>query len=310
MVRSRSRRLGVLLVVLAVGLAVNAVLGPLVLGVIEYRYGPSMTSQGVGLDAVALLAVAPVALLAAALVHRERAVGPVLAFVPGTFAAYMAPQYVVGPDYLGLPGNNERFLLLHLLLLVVGIAVVVLAWLHVDRARLVPATPATDRRRTWVLLGVAGFVLLRWLPLLPALLAGAPTVPAFVDNPTAFMLIAVLDLGVVVPATLTAAAGLRAGAPWGRVATYAVVGFFAIVPLSVAAMAVAMRLRGDPLASAAEAVGFSVVAVATLAGAWWLYRPVWRAPDVTVPEARARDATGSPGGTGTTGTRPRLRSSS
>ncbi len=36
-----------------------------------------------------------------------------LAFAPATFAAYMMPQYVIGPDYLGLPGNNERAALFH-----------------------------------------------------------------------------------------------------------------------------------------------------------------------------------------------------
>ena len=44
-----------LLVLLAVGLAANALLGPLVLAGIEYRYSDSLINQAIGLDTVALL---------------------------------------------------------------------------------------------------------------------------------------------------------------------------------------------------------------------------------------------------------------
>ena len=54
MLRTRKRLLLGTLVALAAGLAANAVLGPLAMGVIDYHYGESMTSQGIGLDAVAL----------------------------------------------------------------------------------------------------------------------------------------------------------------------------------------------------------------------------------------------------------------
>jgi hypothetical protein len=285
MLRTRKRLLIGALVALAVGLAANALLGPLALGVIDYHYGESMTSQGLGLDAVALALVVPVALVAAWLIHRERLVGPVLAFIPGTFAAYMAPQYVIGPDYLGLPGNNEQFFLLHFHLFVLGIAVLLLAWQHVDRMHLVPDSPASDRRRTWILLGAAGFILLRWLPLLPGLVVGAPDDPVYVDNPTAFMLIALLDLAIVVPGTVTAAVGLWSGALWGRAAAYVAIGFYAVVPLSVAAMAIVMASNGDPMGSMGAALGFSAVALLSTLGAVVLYHPLGIDRQAVVPEA-------------------------
>lgn len=285
MLRTRKRALVAALALLAVGLGSNALLGPLAAGVIDYHYGESMTNQGIALDAVALVLVAPVALFAAWLVHRERLAGPVLAFLPGTFAAYMAPQYVIGPDYLGLPGNNEQFFLLHLLLFVLGIAVLLLTWQQVDRMHLLPDSRGSDRRRTWVLLGAAGFIVLRWLPLLPGLVAGDLSDPAFLDNPTAFLLIAMLDLAIVVPATLTAAFGLWTNAVWGRSATYAMIGFYAVVPLSVAAMAVTMLVNGDPLASRAAALGLVVVAIVSTIGAVVLYHPLGIEREAIVPEA-------------------------
>lgn len=285
MLTTRRRILVGALVLLAVGLAANALLGPLGLGAIEYHHGSSMTAQTVGLDAVAIGLVAPIALFAAWLVHRERLSGPVLAFLPGAFAAYMAPQYVVGPDYVGLPGNNEQFFLLHLHLFLVGVAVLLLAWQHVDRIHLLPDSPSSDRQRTWVLLGVVALVALRWVPLLPELLTGTISDPIWAGNPTALLLIALLDLGVVIPAALTAAFGLWTGAVWGRAAAYGIIGFFAIVPVAVAAMAISMVLHGDALASMPVALGYAGVALVSVVGAVALYHPLGIERQAIVPEA-------------------------
>ena len=144
---------------LSAGLVVNTVLGPLLTGTITYHYSESLINQATALDAVAL-AAATVAVLAAVLVIRGHRAGPVLAFIPATLTAYMAPQYVIGPDYLGLPGNNEQYFLLHLGMFILGLAVIVTAWGAVDRERLAPQGRASDRRRMWVMLGVAAFIAL------------------------------------------------------------------------------------------------------------------------------------------------------
>ena len=60
-------------------------------------------------------------------------------------------------------------------------------------------------------------------------------------------------------------------------------GFLATVPLSVAAMAIVMAANGDPLGSVAQAVGFSCVAVLSLAGVAVLYRPLLREEVTIVP---------------------------
>ena len=95
MVRTRDRSLVAGLVALAGLLAANAVLGPLVTGVIDYHYTESMTNQGMGLDAVALFVVAPAALFAAWLVRKDHLAGPPVAFLPAVFAAYNAGPHQV-----------------------------------------------------------------------------------------------------------------------------------------------------------------------------------------------------------------------
>ncbi|MGF1598406.1 MAG: hypothetical protein ACFCVK_15990 [Acidimicrobiales bacterium] len=268
-----------LLVLLAVLLAANSVLGPLALEVIDYRYSDSLINQGIGLDAVALLGAVPLAAVAAWLVARRHPAGPVMAFIPATFAAYMAPQYIVGPDYLGLPGNNERFFPFHLALFITGIATTVLAWRTTDRSHLQPSTNNSDRRRSLALFGVVAFILLgRWLTGIIDLFGGDLTSTDYIENPTAYLLIGLLDLGIVVPAAVVTAVALRRHFPWARTAAYAVIGWFALVPAAVAAMAIVMTVNDDPNASTPATVTFVVAAAVFTLGAVALYRPMLQPP--------------------------------
>lgn len=272
---SPNRLLGYALMIVAVLLGANSIMGPLATGVIRYRFSETLINQGIGLDAVALLAAVPVAVVAAVLVRRRHPLGPILAFVPGAFAVYMAPQYVVGPEYLELAGNNERFFVFHLALFIAGLAVIVLATVAGRTAAILPSSERSDRRRSWVMVGVAAFILLgRWLPGLIGLTGGNPTMPDYLENPTSYLLIGLLDLGLVVPAALLAAIGLRRHAGWARLLAYGVIGWFALVPAAVAAMAVTMVWRNDPAASTPMAIFFVAAAVVFTAGAATLYRPM------------------------------------
>lgn len=268
---------------LAAALVLNTLLGPLFSGTIRYHYAESLTNQGIAVDAVALIA-ALIAIVAALLARNHHPAGPVLAFVPATFAAYMAPQYVVGPDYLGLPGNNEQFFLLHIALLIVATAVILTAWRSIDPGLVVPRSTTSDRRRSWVMMSLAAFVALgRWLPSVLDLMSGQPSLPEYLDNPTAHLLIGTLDLGLVVPAAFAAAIGLRVGARWGRTAAYALIGWFALVPASVAAMSITMQINNDPNADPTMTAVFIAAALAFTAGALLLYRPLFRASERTSP---------------------------
>jgi len=265
-----------LLLVLAIGLTANSILGPLALDVIEYRYTESLINQGIGLDAIALLGAAPLALVAAWLVSAQHPAGAVLAFIPSTFAAYMAPQYIIGPDYLGLPGNNERFFLLHMALLVIGISTTVAAWRTIDPSRLRPPTEAADRRRSLAMFGLVAFIFVgRWLTGIIDLFGGSPANADYRENPTAYLLIGLLDLGVVVPAAVAAGIGLRLHAPWARTAAYAVIGWLALVPAAVAAMAITMQINDDSNATSGATAMFVVAAAVFTLGAASLYRPMF-----------------------------------
>jgi hypothetical protein len=281
---SANRWLGIGLIALAAGLAVNSLLGPLVTDVIRYHVTTLLLNQTTGLDAVSLALVAPLSVVAGLLVLRRHPIGPVLALAPAIYAAYMFPQYILGPDYLRLEGNNELLFPLHLALFSLGGAVALLAWRAVDAERV----PRISRRKGQlvggVLLALAAFLVVRWVPALLDAVSDEPSGADYLEGPTFFWTIALLDLGVALPTTVTTGVGLVRDAAWARKAMYAVVAWFALVGAAVAGMNIAMYVNDDPNASGTGVVAFTLYAFVFVSFAAYLYRPLFCAP----PNARVR----------------------
>lgn len=270
--RPSGRWLAAGLAALAAGLAANTVLGPLVTGVVTYPISESLLNQTLGLEAVSLLVVAPLSVLAAVLVFRGHSLGPVLALPPTGYTAYMFAQYVVGPGYQSYPA----VVLFHLGMFVLGWLLLAAAWGRIRADSL----PATSRRRERIaaaaLFLLAAFTVVRYLGGIGAALTGVELpIPADATaDPAMYWAILLLDLGVVVPATVATCVGLLRGAPWARKALYGVVGWYVLVPVSVAAMGVVMLARDDPNAAVGNVVVLSVASLLFTAIALWVYRPL------------------------------------
>jgi hypothetical protein len=182
----------------------------------------------------------------------------------------MFVQYVLGPEY----SHYSLAALFHVVVTAIAGSLGVWAWTLSARATPRPAATVTrrsDRLRALLLVGYAGFVLLRYAGSVTGAVEGAPIGAEFEEARTFFWSIYLLDLGVVVPATLVASLQSWRGTDAGRRGVAAVVGWFALVPPSVAAMALVMLARDDPHASAgtallltAASVVFAVVAVRVL----------------------------------------------
>lgn len=283
------RLLAVGLLALAAGLAINTLLGPLVLDLVSYPFSESTRNQTLGLEAVSLFLVAPVCLAAGILAWRGSRAGIVLALGPATYTAYMFVQYVIGPQYAHYP----RALVLHLGLFVLGMVVATGAWAMVSAGDLPAIGPTAARRRGIVLCLLAAFVVSRYLPALAGSWPEEPLPAEYAADPSMFWTILLLDLGIVVPALVATAVALFRGAATGHKAAYALLGWFALVPPSVAAMSVAMVAAGDPNASVGQMAIFIVAAVAFSAYALAAHRPLFRrvAPPEEPARAPARPAT-------------------
>jgi len=273
--RLERRALALALGALGFGLAVVAVLGPLMTGEIEYHVTETLRNQTIGLDAVSLFLVAPLSMAAAVLVLRNHVAGAALALGIGAYTSYMFVQYMLGPEYERLPGDNERLFPLYLLLFAFGWLVVLAAWNVLEAERL-PSAPDRDRRIGAIVLPVLALLaFVRYLPALADWMGGTPEDPGYLAGPTFAWAIAMLDLGVFLPATIATCAGLLRSATWSGKALFTVVGWFALVGTAVAAMGITMYVNDDPNASGPGAVMMTVLGVAFAIVALWLYFPLF-----------------------------------
>jgi hypothetical protein len=282
------RLLGFGLFMLGAVIAATAVLGPFVAGVIRYHTSATTLNQVVGGDAAALFLVAPACLAVGMLALREHPSAPALALAPALFAVYTYTQLIVGEEYLRLPGNNEQYFPLMYAGFLLGGAITVISWRRLDPVTL----PAPSRRlrlaAAVALFGVTLFLAGQHLATFADALRETPTRVEYVSSPTAFWLVKLMDLGIVVPVAVVAAVGLLRDAPWAPTPMYAIIGAYTLVGVAVTAMAITMLVNADPDASPVLAAGFAVLTLAFAALALAVYRPLFHIRECTRPAPTRR----------------------
>ena len=275
------RWLGFGMVSLGLGLALNTILGPLFLALISYPFTLTVYYETLGLEAVSLVLIAPLAVAAGTLVLRGHRAGAVLALGPAGYAVYMLLQYVVGPQYT----TYQPSIAFHLVLFVMSAWLLLRAWTACDMGSL----PALSRRWAAVTFLLAAFVVSRWLPAFAGMI-NSESVPAAGQDLTMFWSIFLLDMGMIVPATIATGMALLLRERWATKGLFGIIGWFALVPPSVAAMSIVKLVSGDPLASAADTIVFVIVTLIFWSLFAWLFRRLFddnrpRAVDVGVPGA-------------------------
>ena len=240
------------LLAVATLLAVNVVLGPLGLGVIQWRVSAIGLNQTYGADGAALVLVVPSAVAAAWLWHRRARLAPPLTLGVGLATLYYAVASALGPDYARYPGNNERFVPILLVLIGLSWVVAIRAWAALDAHPPVPAIWLARSLGTVLVVGGAAIGLAWSKQLFDIAIAGSLTGPdalAYADAPGAFWLVRVVDLGFIVPICLATGVGLWRGSPTAVRAAYGIAAFMTLQAASVLAMGTVMLWRQDPTAT-------------------------------------------------------------
>jgi hypothetical protein len=249
------------LLLLAIGLAANVLLGPLGLGLLDWRVSPNGLNQTYGADAASLLLVVPSALVAAWLWRRgHRLAGPLTLGV-GLATLYYAVAETLGGDYLRYPGNNERFFPLFLLLIILGWTTAARAWAALDAAQARPSRRLARGFAAVLALG-GGVIGLAWLAQLLAITATGIVGPEYTDSPSAFWTIRIVDLGFLVPICLATGVGLWRGNATAIKAAYGVAAFMTLQAAAVLAMGGVMLWRHDPTASPALVTALTPITLA------------------------------------------------
>jgi hypothetical protein len=268
----------VCLFTLAVVLIVNTVLGPLGTESYEYPITGTLLNQTIGLEGVTIALVVPLTLIAGVMALRGHQAAPFLGFGSAAYSAYMFVQYVLGPEY----ARYTSTILFQTLIFALSAGLTVWAW---SLASQQPKPHLTSRRRRIsgvILFFLGAFIVSRYLPVV----LGGALPGEFAEARTFFWSIFLLDLAVVVPSTLVAAVGLLRGARQADTAMYALMGWYALVPPSVAAMSATMVLNDDPHAVLGQAIMFGLVAVIFAGVAAWVLLPLLRSRPGSTPHTR------------------------
>jgi hypothetical protein len=229
-----------------------AVLGPLLIGAIEWRISANSLNQTYGADGAALLLLAPTAMIAAWLGWGGHAVAAPLAFGLGLASLYYGIASVLGAEYARYPGNNERFFLLYLAIVLLAWVVAAWGW---STMGVTPPRPSRRLARSAGVLFVAGGALISaaWLVQLVAIAVDGSLSQgdalAYAESPTAFWVVRIVDLGFIAPIAIWAGVGLWRGSATAAKAATGVAAFLTLQAGAVLAMGIVMIVRGDPTAT-------------------------------------------------------------
>lgn len=172
----QERMTGMASMALGLGIAANAILGPLVLGVIRLRESASMETQLLGGEITSLFLAAPIACAAGVLWWRGNRLAPALGIGPAGFALYTYVQFVLIPDYSRYAGNNERFFPLYLALVMLGGWLVWRSWHELWAGRIAQITPSVARLYGAMLVALNGAFGLAWIASIGSVIVGRSTV--------------------------------------------------------------------------------------------------------------------------------------
>ena len=256
----QSRLAGFGSIALGFGIAVSAILGPLVLNVVKFRTSPNIEHQFVGGEVVSLAVVAPLAITAGVLWLRDLRVAAPLALGPAIYAVYTYTTVIAGQEYARYDGNVEKFFPLYAGLVAGGAAIAACAWGRLNET----AAPVPSDGLRWtmagIFAGVGGFFALAWAQQIRLVYAGSPPVE-YAEGSTLFWTIKLLDFGFLIPVLIATGVGLARQHPTAIRAACGLATFVTCLAGSIAGMAVVMQVKGDP---SAEPVMLAVVAPATV----------------------------------------------
>jgi hypothetical protein len=242
---SPHRAAGIGSILLGTGIAAGAILGPLAFRVIAFRTSRHIENQFVGGEVVSLGLVAPTLIAAGVLWVRRHRLAPAVALGPALYAVYTYTTAVLGQEYARYPGNVEQFFPLYAGLVAGGVAIAGLAWSRLGEGELPEPSDGLRRSLAATFLALGGFFALAWAAQIRLVLMGTPSAE-YREGPTLFWLIKFLDCGFVIPALVATGVGLVRRRPLAVRAAYALAPFGTCLVGSVAAVAIAMEVKGDP----------------------------------------------------------------
>src|SRR5690606_3146505 len=216
---------------------IAGVLGPLVTGMIRFRLPDAAVNQYVGGEIVTMFIAAPALIAAGVLWLRNHRLAPVIAIGPAAYTVYTFITAIVGQEYGRYDGNVENAFFLYAGLVLGGWLLVVLAGLDLLMAN-VPTMPDGLRNVTaGVFLVIAAFFALAWVGQIAQVYGGERS-DAYLESPTLFWLIKLMDLGFLLPLFATTGVAMLRGQRLATTLAYGMVSYAVCMAAAVLGMAI------------------------------------------------------------------------
>lgn len=259
----------------AVVVATLAILGPLGLGVLQYRTSQSAIWQITGADAVNLLLIVPVLAIGGILLLLRRDGAKYFLILAPVTLFSLALEGGVGNEW-GNPsytGNIERYAWLYIVEIIVALV------LLVGTMPLFSEADAPRFGKKGLRIYVAFITLLlalftfMWLgELYEVSVTGDTTSGSYTSAPVAFWIVRFMDLGITIPLGFLGMYLLLTRAEKAYSLVLLFFGFFVTLGTSVTTMGLVMVANHDPQAQAGAIVIFPLLTIMAWAGLLYL---VW-----------------------------------
>lgn len=260
--------IGITALATGIGLAAMASLGPLWLGVIEYKTSPSAIYQFIGQDMVNLFIMAPICIIGGVLRLRGKDRAKYLLILTPPYLIYTILCFGMGMEWShpAYSGNSEQYFFLFLGLLIGGFLLLFDSLGQFAGAA--EGRPIKNRVLLPYSILFSLFLILfglMWVgEVFEVMRTG--TSRGYEAAPLAFWLVRYFDLGFTIPLGFLSIYLLWSRPVSGFPVQLLFYGFFLTMGLAVNAMGLAMYLFKDPDWSIANTVVFGVLLLIILAG--------------------------------------------
>ena len=257
----------------AASVATISLLGPLGLGILQYRTSASGVNQTIGVDAVDLFLMVPVLVLGGALLLLRRPGAKYLLILAPLTLFSLALEAGVGQEWNLYPGNVERFAWLFIVETVVALVLLV-GTLPMFSERDAPEFAKRGLRLyiAFVTLLLVLFAVLWLQELIEVSTTGNTASGSYANAPGAFWTVRFMDLGITIPLGFLGMYLLLTKPRRAYALVLLFFGFFVTMGTSVTAMATVMLLNHDPEAQAGALVIFPMLTVLSWADLLYLVK--------------------------------------
>lgn len=263
-----------------------ASLGPLGLGMIQYRTSQSGIWQAMGVDIVNLILIVPLLVIGGSLLlfHRDSTAKYFLILTPVTLFS-LALEAGAGQEWSLYPGNAERYAWLYIVEIIVALVLLVGSLPLFSKQD----APQFGRRGLRVYVAFVSLLLvlftLMWVQeLVQVSTTGNTASGSYANSPVAFWMVRFMDLGISIPLGFLGMYLLLSRPQQAYPLVLLFFGFFVTMGTSVTSMGAVMVLNHDPEAQPGAMFIFPLLTIMSWSGLVYLVKdklPWFRVKDAT-----------------------------